>query len=338
MTYRSIDAYVSDLTRRLRVRRRTRRRIEQEVTAHLADLVAEEEATGMTPQAAARRAAERFGRPEALAAEFNRNAAEHLLRRASWALAGCAAVAFVATGVWVRDGGALTAWPDDLLFGLTTQVLVQVAGVCALIGLFLAVVAPWIRHVPLAGAAARRAGRSVVLAAAALLPVAVVAGGNVARTTVPLERVLFVAVAVTVPLASGWAWLAASRAGLLAGEGDATTLDAVVECCQTLLTRTAWSARGYERAAALWARCEERAPGGISWFQLRRHPWRAALSLSIAAGVALKAPDLVIKGEVDLSAAGVEAAAAFLGYCLLGGLLGLRGRLSAEPTEAGPAA
>jgi hypothetical protein len=335
MTYRSVDAYVSDLAHRLRVGRRTRRRIEQEVAAHLADLVAEEEATGMTPQAAARRASERFGQPEALAAEFNRNAAEHLLRRASWALAGCAAVAFVAAGVWVRDGGALTAWPDDLLFGLTTQVLVQVAGVCALIGLFLAVVAPWIRHVPLAGAGARRAGRSMVLAAAALLPVAVVAAGNVARTTAPLERALLVLVAVTVPLASGWAWLAASRADLLEGEGDATTLDAVVECCEALLIRTAWSARGYQHAAVLWARCEERAPGGISWFQLRRHPWRAALSLSIAAGVALKMPDLLIKGEVDLPAAGIEAAAVFLSYCLLGGLLGLRAPRPAEPTRPG---
>jgi hypothetical protein len=38
----------------------------------------------------------------------------------------------------------------------------------------------------------------------------------------------------------------------------------------------------------------------------------------------LKAPDL-LKGDVDVPAAAIEAAAAFVGYCLLGTLLGLRG-------------
>ncbi|MBW8806916.1 MAG: hypothetical protein JF587_24125, partial [Catenulisporales bacterium] len=63
MTYRSIEAYVDDMTWRLRVGVRRRRRIAREVAAHLADLVAEEEAAGQTPQAAARRAAARFGSP-----------------------------------------------------------------------------------------------------------------------------------------------------------------------------------------------------------------------------------------------------------------------------------
>jgi hypothetical protein len=38
----------------------------------------------------------------------------------------------------------------------------------------------------------------------------------------------------------------------------------------------------------------------------------------------LKAPDLLLKGEVDLPAALVEAVAVFVCFALLGGLLGLR--------------
>jgi len=324
--YRSVEAYVADLGRRLRVGHRARRRIEQEVTAHLAELVAEEEAAGLTPQAATRRAAARFGAAEALAAEFNRDAAGHLLRRSSWAMVVCVGVAFAAAGAAVQGWGPAAAWPGDSVFGLVSQVMVQVAGVCALNGLFLVVAAPWIRRVPLGGRSARHAGWSVALAAAALVPVAVVAAGNVARTAVPGERVLLAVVAVAVPVAAVGAWRAAARADLLGegADGDATTLDVMIGCCEALATRADWSARWYQEATALWAHWAGRAPGVARWFELRRHPWRTAVSVSAAAGVALKLPDLVLKGDVDLPAAAIEAVAVFVSYLLLGGLLGLR--------------
>ena len=74
----------------------------------------------------------------------------------------------------------------------------------------------------------------------------------------------------------------------------------------------------------------------MGWLEPRRHPWRAAVTASIAAGIALKLPDLVLKGDVDLPAAAVEAVAAFTGYVLLGGLLGLRQRLQ-TPESLGAA-
>lgn len=326
MTYRSVEAYVTDLSRRLRVGRRARGRIMQEAAAHLAELVAEEEAAGLTPQAAVRRAAARFGAPEALAAEFNRDAAGHLLRRSAWSLVLCAGVAFAAAGAAVQGWGPAAAWPGASAFGLVSQVLVQVAGVCALNGLLLAVLAPWIRQVPLAGRCARYAGWSVALAAATLVPVAVVAAGNVARTEALGERALLALVAVSVPVAAVGAWRAALRADLLEGDeaGDTTTLDVIVGCCEALVTRTGWSALRYQEATGLWARWAGRAPGVARWFELRRHPWRSAVSVSVAAGAALKLPDLVLKGDVDLPAAAIEAAAVFVSYCLLGGVLGLR--------------
>lgn len=325
MTYRSVDAYVADLAWRLRVGRRARRRIEQEVAAHLAELVAEEEAGGLTPQAAVRRAAQRFGGPEELAAEFNRDAAGHLLRRSSWALAACVAVAFVAAAVSFKGRGPAVAWPDDMVFGLVTVLLVQVAGVCALNGLFLAVVAPRIRGAGVGGGSARHAGQSVALAAAALVPVAVVAAGNVGRTAALPERALLVLVAVAVPVAAAAGWRAASRVDLLDdSRTERSTLDVIVECCETLAARTEWTARRYQQALGLAARCADRVPGLIQWFDLRRHPWRASASVSVAAGLALKAPDLLLKGDVDVPAAAIEAVAVFVSYCLLGGLLGLR--------------
>lgn len=336
MTYRSVEAYADDLAWRLRVGRLARRRILQEVTAHLAEIVAEEEAGGQTPQAAARRAAERFGAPEALAAEFNRDAAGHLLRRSSWALVACVAVAFLAAGAAVQGWGPAAAWPGDAVFGLVTLVLVQVAGVCALNGLFLAVVAPWIRGDGLSGRRARYAGQSVALAAVALLPVAVVAAGNLARTDSLLERALLALVAVAVPVAAVAGWQAASRSDLLAGPETAedSTLDVIVGCCEALAARSEWSARRYRQVKDLWSRCDGLAPGVVPWFQLRRHPWRTAVSVSVAAGVALKLPDLLLKGDVDFPAAAIEAVAVFVSYGLLGGLLGLRAerrRLDAVP-------
>jgi hypothetical protein len=49
-----------------------------------------------------------------------------------------------------------------------------------------------------------------------------------------------------------------------------------------------------------------------------------AFTTAVTAGLALKAPDLLLKGEVDLPAALVEAVAVFVCFALLGGLLGLR--------------
>ena len=327
--YRSADAYIDDLLWQLRVGRRARARIGREVGDHLAELVAEEESRGLTPQAAARRAATRFGAPAELAAEFNRDVAVDGLRRSAWALAVCVGVAFVAAGGVLRGWGSARPWPSESVYYAVPELLVQVAAVCALNGLVLAVVAPWVRGVPLTARPRQLAARSLTAAALALLPVAVVSAGNIGGGSAWVEGAMSAFVALAVPVAGFWSLRAAARTrSLEAASADAeSTLDVLVECCLALADRWGWTGRVAALVTRVWARAVDRAPTLMSWFELRRHPWRTAFTVSLAAGVALKAPDLVLKGEVDLLAAAIEAVAVFVCYSLLGGLLGLR-RLS----------
>ena len=329
--YRTVESYISDLIWQLRVGNRARRRIAREVGDHRAELVAEEQARGLTPQAATRRATTRFGAPADLAAEFNRDVAVHGLRWAAWALVVCVSTAGAAAGAALQGWGPTAPWPNEAVFSVVTQLLAQVAGVCALNAWFLAVVAPWIRGVPLAGRPLRLTARSLVAATLALVPVAVVAAGNIGGTENRLGAALFACVVVCVPVAAFWALRAASRAEQLAeaSQGSESTLAVIAACCPALVARWARADAAFEACTARWDRAVDRAPQVMCWFQLRRHPWRTALTVSVAAGIALKAPDLLLKGEVDVLAAGVEAAAVFVAYVLLGGLLGLRERTAA---------
>jgi len=129
-------------------------------------------------------------------------------------------------------------------------------------------------------------------------------------------------VTVAVPVALVFSVRALMRVDTVAGRGS--TLDVIADCCETLALRWSWSARLFGLVTHTWTEAVERMPSLMSWVEMRRHPWRSAVAISVAAGVALKAPDL-LKGDVDVPAAAVEAAAAFVGYCLFGRLLGLRG-------------
>jgi hypothetical protein len=327
MTYRSIDAYVDDLAWRLRVGMRGRRRIVREVAAHLADLVAEEEAAGLTPQAAVRRATTRFGTPADLAAEFNRDSALHSARVAAWALAACLAAAFVAAGLAQTQAPA-DPWPNDAVYYGVPVLLVQIAVFCGGTGFVLAVVAPWVLGRPPHSLAT--AVRAQAMAVLALAPVAVVSAGNVAGAGWT-EGAVSAFVALAVPVAAVLSGRALLRAEWNRGP---STLDVIADCCDTLAGRWSWSTRLYKLVTETWSAAVERAPQLMSWFELRRHPWRAAATISLAAGVALKLPDLLI-GDIDVPAAALEAASAFTGYVLFGGLLGLRSRVSApEPLDA----
>ena len=338
--YRSIEAYVEDLAWQLRVGRRAGRRIGRGVADHLAELVAEEEAAGQTPPAAVRRAATRFGEPAELAAEFNHDAAVHGVRRAAWALLVCAGAAFVAAGGALRGWGPAVPWPDERVYHAVPELLVQVVGVCVLNALLLAVVAPAIRGVPLGGRPLELAGRSLTVAALAMLPVAAVSAGNVAGADWG-EGAMSAFVAVTVPVATVWAVSAAARVEALepARWADAvghntenhpgarsteSALDVLADCLLTLAARRPWSTRLAREVTDRWSRAVDHAPTLMSWLELRRHPWRTALTVSVAAGVALKSTDLILKGDIDIPAAAIEAAAVFVAFSLLGGLLGLR--------------
>jgi hypothetical protein len=286
-----------------------------------------------------RRAAARFGEPADLAAEFNHDAAVHAVRRAAWALLACAGVAFVAAGGALQGWGPAVPWPDERVYHAVPELLVQVAGVCVLNALLLAVLAPLIRGVPLGGRPLELAARSLAVAALAMLPVAAVSAGNVAGADWG-EGAMSAFVAVAVPVAAVWALGAAGRVegleatppvGTLGDRADhaaarpaESALDVLADCVLTLTARRPWSARLAGEVTDLWSRAVDRAPGLMSWLELRRHPWRTALTVSVTAGIALKSTDLILKGDIDIPAAAIEAAAVFVAFWLLGGVLGLR--------------
>ena len=303
--YLSVEAYVDDFLWRLRVSSRARRRIRHEVAAHLAELVAEEQDRGLILPAAARRGAARFGSPSEIAEEFNHDVAVHDLRRSVWALAVCVvAAAFAAAGGALHGWGPAKPWPR-------------------------------IRGLPLPARPVQLAARSVTGPAFALVPVAVVSAGNIPGSG-RSEGAISVLVAVSVPVAVFWSVRAAFRADGLdpashnpESHNPESTLDVLVACSWAPAERWSCTGHAYGRVTNAWSRAVDRAPALMSWFELRRHPWRTACTVSLAAGIALKAPDLLLKGEVDLPAALIEAAAVFVAYRLLGGLLGLRERVTA---------
>lgn len=318
MTYRSIEGYADDLAWRLRVGMRGRRRIVSEVTAHLADLVAEEEAAGHTPQAAARRATARFGAPEELAAEFNRDCALHSARVAAWALVASVTAAVGAAGLANKGGAPAVPWPNQGLYYALPVLLGQVAAMCTGTAFLLTVIAPrLLGRTPQTLATAVRAQAVAVLA---LAPIAVVAAGNIAHAAWDVGA-MSALVALAVPVALVFSVRALTRVDTVAGGGS--TLDVIADCCEALALRWRWSTRLFGLVIRTWTAAVERMPALMSWVEMRRHPWRSAVAISVAAGLALKAPDL-LKGDVDVPAAAVEAVAAFVGYCLFGTLLGLR--------------
>jgi len=320
----SVTGYLSELDAALRLGARSRRRIRAEVSGHLAELIADERERGADPALAGQRAVERFGAPAELAEEFNADIARHGMNRASWALAGCGTAAFVAVGFSPHASETARPWPSAWVFTLVTQLWVQVPLTCAAIALLLAVVAPWLRGTPVGGRPAVLAGRSLTLASLLLLPVAVVAVGNLG-TGMPLPELLPLAVvAVTGPVAAIRGLRAAARASWLGHQGDeGDVLDVIAAAGEALAGRWALAGRAYRIAGDAWRAARARAPWATSWLDLRHHPWRAAATTSVTAGLALKAPDLLI-GDPDFLAAAVEAVTVYACFAAFGGLLGLR--------------
>ena len=326
--------YVSELLAGLRVGAGRRRRIAAEVSAHLAELIEEERRRGAGPEEAAERARVRFGDPHALAAEFNADAARHSLNRAGWALAGCVTVAFAAAGIALNGAPPARPWPSPLVFYTLQELLVQVAIVCCMNGLFLAVVAPSLRGTSPAGRPAALAGRSLATAALVLVPVAAVAAGNLGSSVPFAERLPLAVVTVGVPVAAYAALRAAGRVSWLGPTRDGeNTLDVIAAVCRASAGRVPCGDQVVRSAAALWQAAYRRAPRLMRWLDLRRHPWRAAVTASAAAGLALKAPDLLL-GDPDLIDAAIEAAAVYACFAAFGGLLGLRDGRPADASKA----
>ncbi len=321
----AVTDYVDELNLTLRARAWRQRRIIAEVSDHLADLIADERERGADPSSAVERATERFGAPAGLAAEFNADIARYGLNRASWALAACAAAAFAAAGQSLHLGAAARPWPSGPVFSLVMQLCVQVPATCGAIALFLAVVAPWIRRVPLTGRPAAFAGRNLAVASVLLLPVAVVAAGNLGPGMLFAERLPLAIVAASAPIVAIWGLRAASRASWLGHRADGEdVLDVIAAVGGVLARRWPLAGRAHRFAGNTWQTARRRMPRVTRWLDLRHHPWRAAATMSVAAGLALKVPDL-LTGDPDFLDAAVEAVAVYACFTALGGLLGLRG-------------
>jgi hypothetical protein len=102
----SIQEYLRELERRLRVGPMRRRRILRELEAHLLDSAAEEERTGLSRLEAERRAIERLGSVDDLVARFNtarrRRPSGRLIAVA--AVVGFVTVALVLSAVLITGG------------------------------------------------------------------------------------------------------------------------------------------------------------------------------------------------------------------------------------------
>lgn len=321
----AVTGYLDELSATLRVGLLRRRRIVAEVADHLAELVDEECTRGADRASAAQHAMARFGAPSTLASELNADAARHGLDRASRLLAIAAAAAVLAGGASLQPGAIAGPWPSGPAFSFLLQLWVQVPAVCAAIALVLTVVAPRLRGVPLTGNPAGVAARSLTLAGLLFLPVAVVAAGNL-RTGMPAaEQLPLVIIAVGAPVSAICGLRAASRVSSLADPvDDEAVLDVLAATGGALADRWTVTDRAFRTAGQAWSRACARAPRTTRWLDLRRHPWRAAASASVAAGLALTAPDL-LAGDPDLLASGIEAVSAYACFAALGGLLGLRG-------------
>jgi hypothetical protein len=98
-----IEAFLHEFERQLRVRRRARRRILDEVRGHLLDAAEVEQSGATTRRLAAERAVARFGLADATATQFNRLAARRtvVVRRAVAPWVAAVALTSLATAtVW----------------------------------------------------------------------------------------------------------------------------------------------------------------------------------------------------------------------------------------------
>jgi hypothetical protein len=342
--------YLLELLDELRLPRRQRRRILAEVADHLACTAAELHAGGLEPAEAEREAVQRFGAAGELARSFvDQEAARggNRAARASGLLTLLLAMLVLGPPGRVFDRGA---FPEGLVAFVLAQVAIVAGG--------LTVVRAW-RAAPFGGPR----GPRLALVLRGAVVVLCCAGGTVAAATVDgltsgasgwhagawlSLAAIGIGVAVTAATVSR-SWRRAVAAGTSDPSPSAPAADDVLADIQAvvvlalaqlarrlprlrrLLTPVAWSVQTLPGELAC------RAPRLAAWLDLRHHPWRFAVSVASAAGLAFAAGHGLAEGGVSLAnllsgllggalIAGVEALAALLGFAVLGRLLGIRTR------------
>jgi hypothetical protein len=353
-----IDDYLHELEATLRLPRRRRRRIVAEVRDHLQSTAAELRGSGLDPTAAEREAIRRFGDAPALTRTFAEDEATSAVRAAGWTAVLLAALLVLAQA---NPPGLVTWTQGRFPAGLLAFVFGQVA----LLAAGLTLVRVWRARLdrepgqtapPGLGLGGTRLtlvlrGAQVVFACvAATLICALAVALSASSSPTPGVWVSIAvlgagAVASTIPLwrASHRAW--AARVGGPLGtppEEDALADIAALASAAFVCLEQRWPmvGAGRERISVWLGELRNRAPRLMAWLNLRRHPWRFASVVALAAGVALAAAHAVGEGGAPslhelpvallagLLIVAIEGGAVLVGFLVLGGFLGIRGSRS----------
>ncbi|MBV8954511.1 MAG: hypothetical protein JO179_10255 [Solirubrobacterales bacterium] len=351
-----IDDYLQELEATLRLPRRRRRRILAEVRDHLQSTAAELRGAGLDPQAAQREAIRRFGDAPALARTFAEDEATSAVRAAGWTAVLLAALLVLAQA---NPPGLLTWTQGRFPAGLLAFVFGQVA----LLAAGLTLVRVWrarleretAQTAPPAGGLGGtrltlvlRGAQVVFVCVAGTLICAVGVALSAASSPTPGVWISIAllgagAVAGTIPL-----WRASHRASAAARVGaplgaspeeDALADIAALGSAAFVRLERRWPrlGGGRERISVWLGELRNRAPRLMAWVDLRRHPWRFALAVALASGLALAVAHAVGEGGppslhelptalvASLLIVAIEGAAVLLGFLVLGGFLGIRG-------------
>ncbi|HZU40276.1 MAG TPA: permease prefix domain 1-containing protein [Solirubrobacteraceae bacterium] len=341
-----ITDYLLELIEELRVPPRQRRRIVAEVEDHLLSAAADLHADGLDVASAQSEAIRRFGPAAALAASFTEEEAARAGRRVARA-----------TGVLTGGLVLLTAGPLARMApfgGLPVAALAFVLGQVGVVAGALTVLRGWrLRETGperLVRLTLLVRGADVVLACLGGIMLCELPGvvASISHWTVPvlIPRLLAAGALVPVALAVLRGRRRAQLAGLPAPQAGDSASDPVAELAGA--TRLALE-RATRRLPALRGPAAElrrllevipayarrRAPRLTRWLDLRRHPWRFALTSALGAGLLLAGGHAFAEGpptaHVALRAlvasvliAGFEGGALLLGFATLGRFLGLR--------------
>ncbi len=352
-----ITDYLLELLGELRLPTRRRRRILAEVEDHLACAAAELHAGGLDVEEAEREAARRFGPAPELACAFVEQEAAvggKRLARASGLLAVLLAALVLGPPGRVLPYGAFPS-------GLVAFVLAQVA----LVAGGLTLVRAW-RAAPAGGPRGPRLALvlrgAVVVTCCAAGAVAYGTADAVARASsassgwtpvawLSLASLALGVAATAATLSRCWRLATAARAAGAAisqqsafatsgAHPDALAdLQGVGALALERLQRRMPTLRGVlgrlaARVQALPAELTCRAPRLAGWLDLRRHPWRFAVSVATVAGLALAGGHALAEGVsarhllgallVAALIATIETVAALLGFAVLGRFLRIR--------------
>jgi hypothetical protein len=321
----TINDYLGELERQLRVRCAPRTRLLREVEDHLRELVDELAVSGLAQPDAEARAIARFGAAAAVAARFAEAAASTTTHRAASVATG-ALGAYVAT--FCAFATAASPLVNDFPQGAASFFGIQLAAVA--IAFALARSLRWRREAAAPRAELAVLARSLALACGAL------AASALAEAALALTRpagivvwsearwlILGFAAAVATVLVSA---LAAARAA-----AQAAAVGAFLPVVDGRQTPAAVMLRDDLRV--LGARLRLRWPLPIAALDPLRHPWRLTLLIAALAFAGVTAVPLAGGGaqhaSVVASAAAlgmIEAAAIIVGFAAFGRFLGLRDR------------